>query len=140
MGNKAILLTEGHFEECPVWRFDEDSDGFYPVNEPEALPENIRDLRTAVVFTTHDGQSFNGYIVGAGRVFSIGIFKDGKTFHFNNNMPAVINQESLNNLLSASSPLAGNIFPARYETKMQWQDKGFNNFSGEFDAFNKALS
>jgi hypothetical protein len=137
LANKEDFLSRDHFERCPTWRFNEDSEGYYPVSVPEELPENIRDLRTFVRFLTVGGDCYDGYIVGAGKVFSVGIFFGENIFHFNKNMPSAMNQESLNNLLSATAYTNDAFFPVRYETRMNWQDSGYDNFYGDFDPFNK---
>jgi hypothetical protein len=135
--NNVLLLTEGHFEECPVWRFDDNGDVYYPVTTPDALPENIKDLRTSVKLYSPNGSIFNGYIVGADKIFSIGIFNKGKTFHFNKNVPESLFMMQFKGLVSSLesgiSIKESDLFPMKFETQFNWDEYGYNNFEGVFE-------
>lgn len=82
------LPTPSDFFACPIWRNEDGSDLFYPVLSPDDLPESERDLMIRAVFTTPGGKTFDGYVVGISRVFSIGLFGDDRFYHANQNLRA----------------------------------------------------
>lgn len=135
--NKVRLLTQRHFEECPMWSFLGDSESYRPVRTPEELPEDIRDLRTKANFVSKSGIRLSGYIVGADNVFSVGIFVASEFIGFNRNLP----RSFLIKELQRFSRLSGSkveftqhqIFPLEYETQFDWDRFGYRNYRGRFD-------
>lgn len=131
------LLTAGHFQDCPMWRFVESTESYRPVRKPEELPESVKDLRTKAEFISPNGLKFNGYIVGADRVFSIGLFIAGKLIGFNKNLPKSLLVKQVGQLLSAlphgAAAGAKDIFPLEYVTQFDWEDLGYRNFRGQFE-------
>ena len=80
MTNTGVtLLTKKHFDEFPLWKFNDDGDVYLPVSNPDELPEDIRDLRVKAEFLTPAGVVLDGYIVCAEKVFSIGVFYQEQT-------------------------------------------------------------
>ncbi|MDN8618029.1 hypothetical protein [Variovorax ginsengisoli] len=127
-------LTPSDFMEFPLWRYDEDADGYFPVRGEADLPGRVRDLSLRAEFTTPAGNVFEGYIVGVENVFSIGLFGNERIYHFNKNL-SDLSREQAEEFLAASG-LSGKLhyeamFPLRYETK--WGSPLFNDFSGVFE-------
>ena len=133
-------LTKENFDDCPVWRFDDKDNLNYPVQKPEDMPSDPRDTRIKAVFYAPNGMEFNGYIVGVDRVFTVYLFYQGKKFGFNNNAVSLC-YEDFNQLMellpNGSIRDKDDLFPLRYETRFDWEDRGYKNFWGEFDAFIK---
>ena len=128
------VLTPPDFKDCPVWRYDEDADGYFPVWGEDDLPERVRDLSLQADFTTPAGKALTGYIVGVENVFSIGLFFNERVYHFNKNL-CDLSREQAEEFLTESG-LAGELsyetlFPLRYETK--WGGTTFNDFTGVFE-------
>ena len=127
-------LSPSDFDSCPVWKYDEGSDLFYPVSGEKDLPELTRDLIIRAVFTTPGGDRFEGYIVGVERVFSMALFLGGRVYHVNRNMPGPSREqidEFLSNKGGASTLTFDSMFPLRFETS--WESETFANFSGVFE-------
>lgn len=127
-------LTPVDFEECPIWRYDEDTDSYFPVKNQDDLPERVRDLSLRSEFKTLEGKTLIGYIVGVESIFSIGIFFNERIYHFNKNLPDLSREQAEAFLAESglSSELSfETLFPLRYETK--WGGETFNDFAGVFE-------
>ena len=131
-GIKLVDLRD--FETCPVWRYDEDDDLHFPVVQGKDLPDSERDVSIFVDCKTKSGHKFNGYIVGIGKIFSMGLFCADKTFYVNRNlldlsfeqMRGFLECAGLSNLLTVE-----NLFPLEYTTKINRDE--FIDFSGQFE-------
>lgn len=127
-------LAPEDFKACPIWRYDEDADGYFAVRDLDDLPELVRDLSILAEFTTPDGKRILGKIGGVERVFAIGLFAGGQIFIVNRNMPNDA-REQAEEFLAASGLLGElsyeSMFPLRYETK--WGGPMFKDFSGVFE-------
>lgn len=65
MAVNGIKIVELHdFESCPVWRYDEDEDLYFPVRQEEDVPDSERDILIFVECKINSGHKFPGYIVG----------------------------------------------------------------------------
>lgn len=128
------LLTPSDFKDYPIWRYDEDADGYFPVVGEEDLPERVRDLRLRADFTAPTGKIIMGYIVGVEDVFSIGLFSNERIYHFNKNLCDLSREQAEEFIVEngLSSELSyKTMFPLRYEAK--WGNSIFNDFSGVFE-------
>lgn len=127
-------LTPADFEDCPVWRYDEDADGYFAVRSLDDLPDRVRDLSILAQFTTPGGIQLLGEIGGVDRVFAIGLFANDQVFFLNQNLKkeareqaeAFLQASGLSDQLSYET-----LLPLRYETR--WGGEVFNNFSGVFE-------
>lgn len=126
------------FSACPVWRYDDEDDLYHPVLTADELPESERLLSIRARFTAANGKSFDGYVVGIERVFSIGLFGGGRVFHVNKNLPD-LSEKQLRAFLQTQpgmeeSPI-GSLSPLGFTTTI---GRGpFIDFSGSFDLVNK---
>lgn len=128
------LLIPSDFKDCPVWRYDEDADGYFAVTGLDDLPENVGDLSILAEFTTPGGNKIFGKIGGVERIFAIGLFAGESIFIINKNMGKDAREQAEEFL--TESGLAGELsyetlFPLRYETK--WGGTTFNDFTGVFE-------
>jgi hypothetical protein len=137
-------LNEEHFIECSVWRDDRDLDLYFPVYSPDEMPEDVRDLIIRVEFFTPNGMTFKGCIKGIDKgintLLVIWIFHEKMKYGFNRNLPKLCHEEldKLVSELPQGIPKSDDdFFPLRYETRFNWEDSGYKNFWGEFDAFQK---
>lgn len=127
-------LTPADFDDCPVWRYDEDADGYFAVRCLDDVPERLGDLSILAQFTTPGGIQIRGEIGGVDRVFAIGLFAKEQIFIVNKNLgkrareqaEAFLQASGLSNRLSYET-----LFPLRYETR--WGGEVFNDFSGVFE-------
>ena len=132
--NGIKLVDLQNFETCPVWRYDEDDDLYFPVLTGKDLPEFERDVAIFVEYKTPSGIKFPGYIMGISKVFSLGLFCGGKTFYMNKNLPDLSAEQmseflecaGLTDLLSIK-----NLLPLEYVTKINHDE--FQDFSGQFE-------
>lgn len=127
-------LKPPDFKDCPIWRYDEDADGYFPVRGESDLPERVRDLSLRAEFTTPGGNVFEGYVVGVENVFSIGLFGNERIYHLNKNLPDLSQEQAEEFFVESglTSQLSYEaLFPLRYETK--WGGPMFNDFSGVFE-------
>jgi hypothetical protein len=130
------MKTPTDFFACPIWRYDEDDDVYYPVLEEKEIPEFEHDLRIRAVFTTPSGQKLDGYVVGISRVFSMGLFGREQVFNVNKNLKQ-LSEENMRALMADRPELGlkavSDIFPLKYVTQIQ--RPGYRDFSGVFDLY-----
>lgn len=138
------FLQKHHFDACPVWRDDRDKDLHFPVNSPDELPHNPKDMLIKAEFFAPNGMKFEGCIKGIDKgidtLLVIWIYYNGKEFGFNHNLPDLCHEqleELIKELPEGSVKNEGDIFPIRYETRFDWEAQGYKNFWGTFDAFLK---
>lgn len=132
--NGIELVEMRDFQFCPVWRYDEDMNLYFPVTEGKDLPESERDVSIFVECKANSGHTFSGYIVGISKIFSMGLFCKEKTFHLNKNLPdlsaeqirAFLECANLTNALTAEK-----LFPLKYTTQIKRDE--FRDFSGNFE-------
>ncbi len=125
---------EADYQEYSMWKYDEDSDLYYPVLSPKELPDEESCLTIYSVFTLPNGKEIKGYIVGVERVFSMGFFGKDNTFFINKNMPDATIEQIESFLLGQPSlevKRVFDIFPLRYRTLINLE--GFSNVNGAFD-------
>jgi len=130
------LLRPADFVNCPVWRYDEDLEGYFEVRDQDDLDAvgSTADLQIMVEFTTQTGQRLMGKIVGVNDIYAIGLFVRDEVVGINKNMREDSRKQVAKFL--ALSGLAGQLsletlFPLRFETK--WGGAMFNDFSGVFE-------
>ena len=130
------LLTPADFANCPVWRYDEETEGYFEVHDHDDLDSvaNTSDLQILAEFITPSGQRLMGKIVGVKDVHAIGLFVHEEVVGINKNMLQDSKQQVAKflNLSGLASQLSiETLFPLRYETK--WGSAIFNVFSGVFE-------
>ena len=127
-------LIPSDFHSCPVWKYDEDSDLFYPVGGESDLPDLARDLKIRAVFMAPTGEVLEGYVVGVDRIFSMGLFLGDRVYHLNKNLRGP-SRDQVEEYLAKKFPKSNltydGMFPLHFETR--WDSVGFVNFSGVFD-------
>lgn len=125
---------EADYQEYSMWKYDEESELFYPVLSLEDFPEAESDLSIYTRFTLPNGKNVEGYTVGVERVFSMGLFGSESTFFINKNMPD-ISIEQIKGFLVEQPFLeiekASDIFPLKYQTLINVE--GFFDVTGTFD-------
>ena len=129
-----ISLVPPDFYNCPVWKYDEESDLYYPVFGIDDVPDLARDLRIRAVFTTPDGQTLDGYIVGIESIFSMALFFGDRIYNVNKNMlgPSRVRiYEYLRDRDTSEKMTFESMFPLKFETR--WESEDFRNFSGVFE-------
>ncbi|WP_227815307.1 hypothetical protein [Nitrogeniibacter aestuarii] len=127
-------IVPGDFSACAAWRYEEDSDLYYPVRGEDDISESLRDLSIRAVFTTPSGEKLDGYVVGTERIFSIGLFWGERTYHINKNLSG-LSKEQVDEYLSqrggASDLQYESMFPLHFQSR--WGDDTFVDFSGVFE-------
>ncbi|QZI68008.1 hypothetical protein K5F93_16300 [Pseudomonas protegens] len=122
------------YQEYSMWKYDGESDLYYPVLSPKELPDEESCLTIHSSFTLPNGKEIEGYIVGVERVFSMGFFGKDNVFFINKNMPGA-SIEQIESLLAIQPSLevkrAFDIFPLMYRTLIDLE--GFSNVTGTFD-------
>ena len=127
--SKKQILTLQDLAASPVWA-ESDDDGLVPIGAPNPLPLDQGQLAVAAVFDTLDGLKFDGYVFTLGSVFSIVLLVDGDSFHFNANVPDLVDDER--NRLSKMFPDSFLvIFPLTYKTEFTFPGDG--KVGGVFD-------
>ncbi|MCP1626337.1 hypothetical protein [Pseudomonas nitroreducens] len=128
------FLGRMEYEEHPIWRYDDSDELNYPVLTTDDLGDSIFDLSFKAKFSTPTGRSLDGYIVGFGDIFSIGLFANDKVFFVNKNL-ASLSKEQLHSFLSelgwAQTMSIEDIFPLSYSTGIYRAP--FIDFEGVFD-------
>jgi hypothetical protein len=128
------LLTPNNFDECPLWKYDDDSEYNYPVLDASQIPESERDLFTIAKFTTQYGDVLLGCVIGISYVFSVGLFGGDKIFIFNKNLPDRARQHAKNLVAlhpSLRAKTVEELFPLKYQTAIG--RPGYREFSGLFE-------
>ena len=128
------LLTPADFADCPVWRYDEDLEGYFEVRGEEDLAGRVEDLGILAVFTTPTGQQFTGHIIGVQDIFAIGLFVKDEIIMINRNMRSRSREQVAKFL--ALSGLADQftfdtLFPLHFKTR--WGSDTFVDFEGVFE-------
>lgn len=122
------------YQEYSLWKYDEDSDLYYPVLSPKDLPDEESCLSIYSSFILPNGKEIKGCIVGVERVFSMALFGGGNLFFINKNMVDV-SVEQIESLLAVQPGLevkrALDVFPLRYRTLINLE--GFSEVDGVFD-------
>jgi hypothetical protein len=132
------ILVEEDFDAHPLWRYDDETDLYYPIMSIEEVPEYSRSLFIRARFYSPAGIVFNGYLVGAENIYCIGIFCDGCEFMFNKNLPDRCFKsfnKLIENMTSGENLKISDIFPLKYETTINI--KNYRTIIGEFNAFEK---
>lgn len=130
------LLTPVDFTNCPIWRYDEDLEGYFEVRslEDAGLATGTFDLQMLAEFTTLNGERFRGKLVGVADIYSIGLFARNEIVGVNKNMRKDSKEQAAKFLeLSglADRMSVDDLFPLRYESR--WGDGTFVDFSGVFE-------
>jgi hypothetical protein len=137
--NAKKVLAPQDFSSCAIWRYDDEDDLYHPVTSIGQLPESERVLSIRSTFTTPEGKSFPGYVVGIERVFSFGLFDGDRVFHVNLNLP-ILSAKQLASFLQARADEAGqtieSLFPLSYASAINQEP--FIDFSGRFEGLPKA--
>lgn len=130
------LLTPADFASCPVWRYDQDLEGYFEVRGHEDLEsaESTADLQILAEFITPRGHRLMGKIVGVQDVYAIGLFVNNEIVGINRNMRQDSRRQVAKYL--TLSGIVGELsfetlFPLRFESK--WGSETFNDFSGVFE-------
>lgn len=131
--NGVKLIGPQGFKESSIWRFDEDADLYYPVLSPDDIPESERDLSILAEFTLPSGATASGYVVGISRVFSLGLFCNGRTFHVNKNLKdlSIKQVEQFLSCMGLSDVHAQEVFPLAFKTNINRAE--FNEMEGIFN-------
>jgi hypothetical protein len=127
------LLTPKDFAECPVWRYDEDQEGYFEVRGEEDLSGDVGDLEILATFTTPTGLQLTGEIIGVRDIFAIGLFVNDEIVLINRNMQSRSREQVAKFLtLSGLSDKLSfeTLFPLRFKTR--WGDETFVDFEGVF--------
>ncbi|HEY4145305.1 hypothetical protein [Pinirhizobacter sp.] len=135
---KKVLAAQ-EFLACAIWCFDDEDDLYHPVVRVDQLPESERMLSIRATFTTPQGKSFSGYVVGIERVFSFGLFGGDRVFHVNMNLHD-LSTKQLDAFLQSRPDMAGqtveSLFPLSYVSTINQEP--FVDFSGRFEGLSKA--
>jgi len=130
------LLTPADFANCPVWRYDEDLEGYFEVRGPDDLDlvASTSDLQIMAEFTTPTGQRLMGKVVGVNDIYAIGLFVHDEVVGINKNMREDSRKQVTKFL--ALSGLADRLsletlFPLQYRSR--WGNDYFIDFSGVFE-------
>lgn len=130
------LISENNMDTHPLWRYDDETDLYYPIFSIDEFPEYSRSLFIRAKFFSPNGIILKGYLVGAINIYCIRLFFHGKTFVFNKNLPDFCLKD-FNKLIellpSGKNTKITDIFPVKYETTIDLE--GYQNITGEFDAF-----
>lgn len=136
--NGIKLPLEEHYNTFPMWRYNDENNLYYPIISPDEFPEDSRDLSIKTTFISPIGIIFHGYIVGVKNIFSIGVFINNKTFHFNKNVPE-LSLEQFNDFIKElnlnKEIIISDIFPLQYKTEINLAN--YKDISGTFDVFEK---
>lgn len=129
------LLVPTDFSVCPVWRYDEDSEGYFEVRNSDDLEKasSTADLLIHTEFITPGGHRLMGHVTGVQQIYVIGLFANDEIILVNRNMRDRSREQSMRFI--ASSGLADqlsleNMFPLSFETR--WGGEFFKNFLGVF--------
>lgn len=133
------MIVAQDFLACAIWRYDDEDDLYHPVVSIDQLPESERALSIRANFTTSQGKSFSGYVVGIERIFSFGLFGGDRVFHVNMNLPD-LSMKQLDAFFQSQPDMAGqtveSLFPLSYVSTINQEP--FADFSGRFEGLPNA--
>lgn len=130
------VLGEDNFKVCSIWKFQDETDLYYPIFSSKDFSEHDDEILIGAKFYSPMGMTFNGYLMDGAHVYCIGLFFKGNEFIFNKNLTSrcLKRFKELRELLPSSKTiLIPDIFPLKYETVINLE--GYKNITGEFDAF-----
>jgi hypothetical protein len=137
--NAKKVLSPQDFSTCAIWRYDDEDNLYHPVTSISQVPESERLLSIRATFTTPEGKSLPGYVVGIERIFSFGLFGGDRVFHVNLNLPK-LSAKQLSAFLQVQADEAGqkveSLFPLSYASEINQEP--FVDFSGRFESLPKA--
>jgi hypothetical protein len=107
-------LSEKEFDEYPVWIWDDENEGHFPISDIEPNLNEYYPLFIKALFATND-HIFKGYLVGGNTFYAFGLFVNGKEFGFNTNLPE-INKKSAIKLFKFLNCKPFHLFPLRYNS------------------------
>jgi hypothetical protein len=128
------VLAPQDFSACAIWRFDDEDDLYHPVANAAELPESERVLSIRATFTTPEGKSFPGYVVGIERIFSFALFGGDRVFHVNMNLPDLSLKQLgafLQTQATEAEQTVESLFPLSFASAIN--EAPFVDFSGQFD-------
>lgn len=114
-------LSRKHFEQYPIWTWDEEMEYLEPVDEAEPSIKDYNDLFIRAVFTTN-GYSFNGYLMGGETFYGFALFIKGKEIGFNFNLPKLI-EESCQKIFRLLNCKPFRFFPIAYSSNVSLKEK-----------------
>lgn len=125
-----IELTD--LQRCPVWRYDNETELFEPLNDIDCQIGSIDELHFYAKFTTLTGHQFEGSVTGKGET-AIGIFANGRWYSLNKEWKkASLDQLSSLirdcNLSDIDNPLK--MLPINFQTTIMKEP--FVDWAGEF--------
>jgi hypothetical protein len=85
--NGLRTLSKNDYDKHPLWKYDEDTDLYYPVVGEDDFPFLVADFRIRASFHAQCGLTLSGYISGLKNIFAIGIFIEDQICFFNKNLP-----------------------------------------------------
>lgn len=122
---QSITLADLH--DFPVWTWDDEEDGYVPVDDVGLDLEQYYTLFVRVTFRTGD-RHFDGYVVYSGTVYAFSLFVGNRKFVFNVNLPELIKSD-LPHFYRAAGGQEFSLFPLHYESGVFF--KGGESIQGE---------
>ncbi|MCP4600752.1 MAG: hypothetical protein GY847_09505 [Proteobacteria bacterium] len=123
-------LTRKHFEQCPVWTWDEAQEFQVPVMTEGSLPSDKGTLFIKARLRSSSDHEFSGYIGGLVSIYCIGIFIGSEEFCFNRNLPEMAKVE-LAGIFDALGVEPFPVFPLVYTTDFHFENR--QNVEGIFN-------
>jgi hypothetical protein len=114
-------VTKASLDQHPVWAWTDDEDGYAEIAATSPLPSDRGPLLIKAKLIPSQGPSLDGYVVGLGSVYAVGIFVDDKEFVFNRRLER-LSQGVADRLATAIRINPFQLFPLRYVTDFTFSD------------------
>ncbi len=112
-------LNRKLFDQYPVLAWADDEDGYVPVAEHSPLPLDRGPLLIKARLLPSNGPALDGYVIGLGSVYALGIFAGDTDFVFNRQMGAECGKVA-SGLFATLGIQPLDIFPLRFTTEFHF--------------------
>ena len=114
-------LNRRLFDQYPVWAWTDDEQGYIPIVQPSPLPLDRGPLLIRAKLFPANGPVLDGYVIGLGSVYAIGIFARDTDYVFNRRLGALSGKVA-SELFAAIGIEPFDLFPLRFVTDFQFAE------------------
>lgn len=119
--SKIKELNKKLFDQHPVLACADDEDSYVPIAEHSPLPSDRGPLLIKARLFPANGPVLDGYVIGVGSVYALGIFAGETDFVFNRQMGAECGKVA-SGLFTTLGIEPFDLFPLRFTTEFRFAD------------------
>lgn len=134
--NKAgkKLLSAENFQAYPIWRFDEETESYFPLINLQDLINDHYDMQFRCIFELPNGKNISGSVCGFEDIYFIRIFHKEDYVLINKNFDSV-HMKNITDFINKHPEFNishwQDFFPLKFQTNLNHSE--VKDFSGVFD-------